>query len=555
MDTSFPSSRGDSAGGDGMSNDRSSPSIGPTRHELADQVAALSAELSSVKRERNKHEEHAAELADRVQALRFRLKRVGGNPDALNGALPESLIDDSVDSEKKLGPLRDEHPLDGCAAFPEDAFADLPAVLDESCAFWDRPHKRDVYLTSALGVLSGCMPKVEGYWGADVPTRVRTNLYMAYVAGAAGGKSAGGFAKQLTRKVAEDIRKSADRAIAQWEDDKKQAAKEGEPFDDPEPPHRSLYVPANVSASYLLETLANQGGRGVMFSSEIDTMNDAMGQEWGHIDSFLRKAYHHESDAQGRRSDGTIHVPDPSVSLVLGGTLQQFADLIKSPENGLYSRFCLYYFNASDPWEDQKPSREGIKRLDRLSALSERVLDLYQQLKGRPKALRFEIEDAHWSAIRSKLEPLHRSVQEQGFSHLLSIVRRAGLWAYRIAMVLSVLRAHDERAGIRTIDTLTPCTRDVETALQLAHTYANHSLRFARARLNADSAQSPRDKRITAMLTTMDEQFASGEAYAAAQDAGFDVTKRTLRKDLKEAEKRGLIESIARGQWRKASHS
>jgi hypothetical protein len=493
-----------------------------------------------------------ARLNDKTRELLARLQEYGDDPSDLMGTAERG---QAVEPTESNGPLTDEHPLDGCDPFPEKVFSDLPAVLHETCGFWSRKHKRDVFLTSSLGLLSGCLPNLHGYWGADVPAAVRPNLFTTFVAGASGGKSAGNFARKLVRGVADRVKEQSRNAVKKWKDERAAAETAGEPFDVPRPPDRSFYVPADVSATHLLDTLSKQDGRGVIYSSEIDTLADALGQDWGGFDSFLRKAYHHEADAKGRRSDGTISVVNPSVSLVLGGTAKGFTNLIQSPENGLYSRLCLYYFEAYDPWEDQTPTKEGDRRLERFDALSGRVADLWSTLKGRPDPLQFQITDTHWTQIREALQPMHRRVQEGGFTHLISVPRRAGLWAFRIAMVLTALRAHDNGAPLRRLDTVEATDTDVNAALRIAETYADHAIRFARAKLGDTEPATPRDRRIAAMLSAVGMQFSSGEAYDAARAAGFsqkEVSRSTLYRDLKAAAKRGLIrKGGGRSRWHK----
>jgi len=530
------------------------PDGGPSRSELADAVATQQEHISSIERERDRHEERAEELAERIQVIRFHAKKQGLDPDALNGPIDPDLIQvEPADLDTNTGPFQDETPLDGCEPFDEDVFPLLPKVLREPCSFWTRPHKRDVFLTAALGVLSGCMPNVHGYWGADVPGPLRPNLYTTFVAGAAGGKGAGNFARRLTTDVAERVRAASERAVEDWKARKEDAEAAGEPFDEPRPPERTLYIPANVSNSHLLETLSGQGGRGIVFSSEIDTLANAMGQDWGRFDSFLRKAYHHEADGQGRRKDGVITVKDPSVSLVLGGTVRQFTNLINDPENGLYSRLCMYYFDASDRWQSQRPTRKGIERLERFDGIARRVSEVWQQLKGRPTSLKFELQDTHWKLFDEAFAPIYNDVLQAGHPLLGSNVKRGGMWAFRIAMVSSVLRAHDESANLRSLDTLTASDMDVHVGLELAKTYVQHALRFAIQKLNVDEQRTPRDRRIAAMLQSVGDTFPSTDAYAAAKAAGFDVSRRTLERDLKAAANRGMIQKETRYTWQKRS--
>jgi hypothetical protein len=53
------------------------------------------------------------------------------------------------------------------------------------------------------------------------------------------------------------------------------------------------------------------------------------------------------------------------------------------------------------------------------------------------------------------------------------------------------------------------------------------------------------------MLSAVDTTFQSGEAYEAAQAAGFEVSERTLRNDLNEAAEAGLLERLGSGKWKR----
>jgi len=470
---------------------------------------------------------------------------------------PEPVVSDGDEPEPGpealKDPLRSDEPLSHCEPIPDEAFEDLPDVLAEPTSWWSRRHKRDVFLTSALGILSGCLPNVHGWWGSDVPSAHGPNLFTCFVAGAAGGKSAGTYARGLAQSVHEQITERAERRIADWQARKKEheADDDSEPFTEPRPPEQGLWVPANASYAQLLHTLHDNEERGIVFSSEIDTVADALGQDWGNFDSLFRKAYHHEADDQGRRETGNIRIEDPHVSLVLGGTDRQFVNLVGSAENGLYSRLCLYYFDAADGYRSQRPTRTGIDRANRLDALAGKVGRLWSDLDAREVPIKFQLEEHQWATLDGVVEPLHQETQRHGFSHLLSIPRRSGLWAFRIAMILTVLRAHVSGATLGRADTLTPTDEDLQAALTIASTYADHALRFGRARLEDGEHRSPKDLRISVMLANTDEKFTSRDAYTAARAEGIDVTDRTLRDDLRTAADRGLLERIASSGWRK----
>jgi hypothetical protein len=63
-------------------------------------------------------------------------------------------------------------------------------------------------------------------------------------------------------------------------------------------------------------------------------------------------------------------------------------------------------------------------------------------------------------------------------------------------------------------------------------------------------ATVPDRKRLAAMLSGVETQFQSGEAYEAAKAAGFDVSERTLRNDLNEAAEAGILKRLGSGKWK-----
>lgn len=487
--------------------------------------------------------EELTHLHDEIDALRTRLLSYGEHPFELG--LPR------CSNETQSGLFTAATPLSDCSPFPESVYGQLPRVLSETTGFYTAPHERDICLLACLGTLSSCMPNVKGLWGRDVPLPHGSNLFVAIIAEAAGGKSAIRPAKMLVSGIHRHIRKQSQRQMTEWENAQTKAQAADVPFRDPKPAERGLYVPANTSHAFLVERLAGQDGRGLVFSTEIDTWVNANGQDWGQFDDFARKAYHHEASEQGRKSSGLIEIERPYLSLVLAGTINQFVSLIQSPENGLYSRFCVYHSGAHTPFLSQRPNRKGMERQQRLSEMAEEMTDLFKALDGRPTPLQFEVSDASWDLLQQPFRRLHWEAKQHGYTELISIPRRAALWAFRIAMVLTVLNAHHDGVDLQKVDRLEANLCDVETAVDIALTCAEHSIRFARARLGLSQPSEPADRRIAIMLRALPDEFGSGQAYAAAETAGIDAVRRTLRRDLKRAHRLGLIEKQSARTWRK----
>ena len=396
------------------------------------------------------------------------------------------------------------------------------------------------------------MPHVSGYYG-EVPNRLGPQFYTAIVAGAAGGKGAVRQARELTSKVDAHIRERYEHELERWKQGREAAEMAKEPFTEPRPPERSLMLPANTSAAFFHRGLADRDERALVIETEVDTLTNAMGQEWGQFDDTLRKAYHHEPVSYGRKAEGTVALRGPHIACVLSGTPGQFTRLMGSTENGLYSRFATFAFDTVDAWRSQQPHREAIEKAERFAGVyADEVMSLFLELQGRPEAIRFKMTNEAWAEHTQTFSAALRRAQLEGKGHMADVLKRAGVVAFRAAMILSVLRLHAAGVDLSRVDTIEADLVDVRTALQLATTYAEHSIAFADRHLEVAQPPDPVTVRIAAMLKGVGVSFSSSEAYDAARQAGIDVSDRTLRKDLKEAEKRGLIESLtARGDWRK----
>jgi hypothetical protein len=441
---------------------------------------------------------------------------------------------------------RPDHPR----PLPDDVYANLPPLLEESTSALGRQYEKDVYLTGALGCISSCLPNVKGYYGSTTARPLGPGLYTAIVAGAAGGKGVLTRSRDLTVRVNQKIVDEYEQELEEWSE------KDGDERDDDPPPERSLFLPANTSAAAFHNGLKNRGERALVFETEIDTLMNALEQEWGKFDDTLRKAWHHERTSYRRRSEGgNVVLRSPHISVVLSGTPHQFRRLIGSTESGLYSRFLLYYFDAPPVWISQEPDPAAIKESSRFrDDYSKRVLNIWERLRKRRSELRFKMKKGQWrkhdEAFRGLLSELRFYERED----LADVVKRAGVVAFRVAMVCRILRAYSKNsAALSRADTLEASDADVHLGIELATSWAKHSIWFATQYLDSGVPPSPRARRIGIILDAVEGLFASRDAYEAAEKAGLDVSERTLRSDLNHANKLGLIEpGDKRSLWIKA---
>lgn len=443
--------------------------------------------------------------------------------------------------------------LEGASPLP-NVYSHLPPLLQETSSAFEQRHEKDVFLTSTLPALGAAMPHVRGYYG-HVPEPLSPHFYSAIVAGAASGKGPAKWSRKLVEGVDQHIKEKAQEAIEAWKERKEMHENDettDEPFDEPKPPEKALFLPANTSAAAFHEGLHDFDERAFIFETEIDTMVNAHGQEWGKYDDTLRKAYHHEPTSYRRKSEGSVELESPQLSVVLSGTPRQFSDLMGSSESGLYSRFALYYFEAPLVWISQKPTKRALDKVERFESYTERVLEMYQLLEQREEPLRFNLTDEQWGLHETVLRSLLHKAAQEGRGHLSDVYKRAGVVAFRIAMILTVLRAFEKDVPLVMADELEAEDTDVQTSLELARTYVDHAVRFAEERLDEVEPVDGSSHRIAVMLRGVETRFSSGDAYEIARQEGITAHRRTLRRDLKKAHRKGLIRSLSdNGAWEK----
>lgn len=96
--------------------------------------------------------------------------------------------------------------LKSTPTIPDHIFETLPDVLRAGCSAFDDPRRKDVFLISALAILSGCLPGVSGVYHGE---RVFPHLYIFVIAPPASGKGVLKNAKKLGDKYHERVLKAS----------------------------------------------------------------------------------------------------------------------------------------------------------------------------------------------------------------------------------------------------------------------------------------------------------------------------------------------------------
>lgn len=359
---------------------------------------------------------------------------------------------------------------------PESVYENLPPTLLECCKVFTDFRERDVFLTGAIAILSGCLPNVSGEYSGNL---VYPNLFSFILAPAASGKGALKFAKVLANKY---HAKTLDKSVQDKKDyDAKIAASKkvakktyptligGLPK---EPKFKVVYIPANTSNAKVIQHLEHNDGRGIMCETEADTLGQTFKNEWGSYSDMLRKAFHHETISISRKTDSEfVEVNEPQLSVALSGTPKQVFGIINSAEDGLFSRFIFYVFKTDSIWLDPSPKGNPINLTSFFDKQSQHVLKMVEFFET--DEMKLHLTDEQWEELNAEFKTFLEQVNTFVSEDALSVVKRLGLILYRFCMIFSAIRKFETNNLSKEIY----CTDvDFKTALALTKVYLEHSI-------------------------------------------------------------------------------
>lgn len=372
----------------------------------------------------------------------------------------------------------DEDVLKSMPFIPDEVYQHLPSILKEGAlAFAEDQRKRDVFLTSALTVISGCMPEVVGIYHQE---RVFPNLFSFIIAPAANGKGVMKNAKRLAEKYHCKITEQSKAEKEEYEKELlrykaicAKLKKGEEPPEQPvEPPYKRVFLPADTSQSMLIKMINDNGGNGIMFETEADTMAGANKQDWGSYSPLLRGAFHHEPISIARKTNNEVfEIKEPKIAVCLSGTPEQVPRLIGSAENGLFSRFMFYAFRSPIVWQSPAPAANGIVYNDHFDKLAAELLEATELLANYPTEVQFTPDQ--WTRFnREFTDHLEQSVLYNS-DDIAGVVYRLGLITFRICMVFTALRKFEDGDTASRVS----CTdEDFTAAILLSKVYIQHSI-------------------------------------------------------------------------------
>lgn len=438
--------------------------------------------------------------------------------------------------------------LSSTPTIPDSVYAALPLFSKKATEHFDDPRERDVILTSSLAILSGCLSGIKGRYNKDW---VAPNLFAFVVAPPANGKSSMKYAAKMGSVIQENFEKANAISRAEYELDYKawKAESKKNPVDAGDPPKKPkypvLFIPGNSSASAIYWLLDESNGKAIICETEADSLAGAIKQDWGNFSHLLRCAFHHEPIAMSRKGDDLyLRIEHPAVSVLLTGTPDQVPRLIGSSEDGLCSRFLFYCYNQGIKWLDQTPCFDCIDFSAHFTKLGYDVARIKKQLDA--SSYTFSLSEEQFKKLNEIFSRKLTQIKMFEGQGAASAVVRLGVIAFRIAMILTVLRQKDD---LREKSNLECSDEDFQTAMALADVYFEHSMvMYSLLPKQSKAELSPKIRQFHTQLTS-GEKFPRKMANEVGKAIG--ISERTVGNYLEKLVEKGFLESPEYGFYLK----
>ena len=449
---------------------------------------------------------------------------------------------------EKVMPDQDGHDEKRMPTFSQELRGKLPEMVEAIARNGNSEQDADVLILGTIVTLSSCLPHMYGIYG-DRP--VFPNLFLFVTAPASAGKGRLTLCRRLVQPIQDQFRNLFNQDLEKYR--KERAAYEQKRKKDPtakaprEPVRKMLIIPANSSATMIYQILAENGGQGLMFETEGDTLANIFASDYGNYSDGFRKAFHHEPISYMRRKDHEyVELMQPKLSTVLSGTPRQIAALIPDAENGLFSRFLFYYVDFQLTWLNVF-SGQGDAFDETFDTISQQVLALYQRLQQAPD-IRFSFTGQQKRVFNAFFSRAQRQYWKRLGDAIIASVRRMGLITFRIAMVLSALRLADRK----TLPELIYCSdQDFHSAMTIARVALSHTVRVYRE-LSSNELTHPTAEgagRKQELLKLLPDEFDTAMAQEFAQR--LSIPRRSAERYLAEWTKSRALEKVAFGRYRK----
>lgn len=418
----------------------------------------------------------------------------------------------------------------------DNLYKRLPEVLQTITEPFNG-RERDIVLLSSIGVLSSCVPNIYGIYDGDL---IYSHLFVIIIAPPASGKGVMNHSRLLIEKIHRktvEISKQEKRKCEKQKKDNKDKKQDFEPC----PELEIKILPANISTSEMYSFLGNSKHGLLIIESEADTMSNMLKNDWSNYSDVLRKSFHHEPISISRKVEQIfVEIDEPKLAMVISGTPDQLQPLIKSRENGLFSRLMIYSFDEISDFKNVfEPKSRNIK--DVFQNVGDEIFNMYGFLIKLKEPIEFRFDEIQQRRFLERFGTIRTDIIDNHSQSFLSNMNRHGLIMFRVAMILTVLRNKDN-LGNQT--ELICSNRDYVCALNIVQRSLKHSL-YTFNTIN-NGYLSVLEEMIYDDLAP---SFTRKQAIEIAEK--YNMPKRTMDDKLVQWCKKRLVLKVSKGNYKK----
>lgn len=434
---------------------------------------------------------------------------------------------------------------------PDRVYTNLPSLIKSGTDQFDDPREKDVVLLATLVTLSASFSGIQGKYGRDW---VGPNLFGFVVAPASSGKGSAKYPRMLGQEIqnkllAENKRLNAEyrSQLEKWESRSDETSTEstvdsGSPPEKPKNP--VLFIPGNSSAASIFD-LIHEGGSGLIYETEADTLSGSLKQDWGGFSDTLRKVFHHEPISKSRKTDGeNKEVLNPRLSVFLTGTPDQVSRLINSAEDGLFSRFLFYVYRKEMEWQSQEPCDVCPDTSKVFLELGKDVEQFTNWLKNGECT--FSLTPNQFRQLNAFFKSKIERIKQFDSEGAASSTYRLSLICFRIAMILSVCRQVTPERTDRKIF----CNDvDFQTALNLVDVYFEHMM--VMLEMLPKGVKPGIDPKLSRFHAVLPDETPFFRSLADSIGKEMGISERTVGTYLDRLVTLGLLSKIGHGRYQK----
>ncbi len=450
--------------------------------------------------------------------------------------------------------------------FPALIYDMLPTFLKEVLVNCISKDDRDMMLMGTLTCISATLHNVVGEYNHD---DWHPMLYFFVMADAGMGKGSLKYCREIVAPIHNELREASERLMKEYKESKSEN-KSGEKTasDADEAPHRrTLFIPTNSSAASVIQQMDNNGGIGLIFDTECDTLSAILKSEYGDYSTIIRKSYHHEPIDLSRRKDDEYRVIErPMLAICLSGTPGQLYTLTPQAEDGTFSRITCYHMPFKAEFRDVLV--ESANTISESYTLRDRFFLLGKLYKQRREAFfrggsyRIVIPQEYCKVFNEHFRQMNQEAVDDISHDMQSVVRRLAFTVFRIMMVLTSIRFMDETPNPSALTPkdgsriLLRCSKDdfyiamaVGDVLIYHTVYCYAHLPQNKVTTNGQGEIVTKKNKMEQLLAALPDKFDRETYRAVSTKQGYPAS--TTSKWINDYIRQGRLEHTSQNSYRK----